>query len=77
MRRLLLIARMIVEAVFGLICSVDLFILPGIWNRRDHVALAMGELLGALIVILIGILCFKDVFKMFRLLRNSEISTAR
>jgi hypothetical protein len=46
--------------------------LPGIWKDRDHIALALGELLAALIFILIGLLCLKDVVKIIRALRASR-----
>jgi hypothetical protein len=70
-KRFLLGVRLTVEAIFGTICLVDLLLLPGIWKDRDHVALALGELLGAVVVILIGILCFKDVVRIARVLKTS------
>jgi uncharacterized protein YacL len=72
MKRILLIVRMIFEAFLGIICLSDLLLLPIIWKDRDHIALALGELLGALIFILIGLLCLKDVVKIIRALRASR-----
>ncbi|MBB5316209.1 hypothetical protein HDF09_000859 [Edaphobacter lichenicola] len=68
-KRFLLAVRLTVEAIFGTICLVDLLLLPGIWKDRDHVALALGELFGVVVVILIGILCFKDVVRIARVLK--------
>jgi uncharacterized protein YacL len=72
MKRILLIVRMIFEAFLGIICLSDLLLLPGIWKDRDHIASALGELLAALIFILIGLLCLKDVVKIIRALRASR-----
>jgi len=72
MKRFLLIVRLIVEALLGMVCLTDLLVLPEIWKDRNHVALALGELLGALVFILIGILCFKDVVKISQVLRGSR-----
>jgi hypothetical protein len=77
MKRFLLVVRLIVEAIFGTICLVDLLLLPGAWKDRDHVALALGELFGVVMVILIGILCFKDVIKIYRILRVSRSNSLR
>jgi uncharacterized protein YacL len=75
MKRILLIVRMIFEAFLGIICLSDLLLLPGIWKDRDHIALALGELLAALIFILIGLLCLKDVVKIIRALRGFPIKS--
>jgi hypothetical protein len=77
MKRFLLIVRLVVEAAFGTICLVDLLLLPGIWKDRDHIAIALGELFGVVVVILIGILCFKDVVKIGRILKSSRSDSSR
>ena len=62
-----------IEALFGAICFVDLFLLPQIWREKDdHLAIAMGKLLGVTVVVLIGVLCFKDVVRISRVLRGSQ-----
>jgi hypothetical protein len=71
MKRFGLVIRLILEAAFGLICMVDLLLLPQIWRGRINVAVTAGELLGVTVVILIGLLCFKDVLKIFRLLKRA------
>ena len=72
MKRFLLMVRLIAEALLGIVCLTDLLLLPEIWKDRNHVALALSELLGALIFILIGILCFKDVVKISQVLKGSR-----
>lgn len=93
MKTILLIIRLLVEAIFGLICMMGLFLLPGIRGqmllfiigylgmpRRYHPAelqhvnptITLGGLLGVAILLLIGALCFRDVFKTIRKLRVSH-----
>src|ERR1700722_13763071 len=72
MKRLFLVVRMIVEAVLGTICVADVFLLPQVWRERDYVGYALGQLLGCIILILIGILCLKDVIRIKRGLKASR-----
>ena len=76
MKRFFLIVRLAIEAVLGFLFVLDVFFLPQIWKHRDHVALALGELFGAVLCILIGILCFKDVVKIGQILMGSRPSSS-
>jgi hypothetical protein len=67
---------MISEAFLGIICLSDLLLLPEIWKDRDHIAILLGELLAALVFILVGLLCLKDVVKIIRALRASRSNPA-
>jgi hypothetical protein len=40
--------------------------------KRFHVAIMLGDFLWVTIILLIGTLCFKDVFKIIRKLRASH-----
>ena len=75
MKKFGLIVRFIVEGVLGTICLVDLLILPEIWRDKDHLALTLGKLFGVTVVIMIGILCFKDGVKIGRLLKASRVNS--
>jgi uncharacterized membrane protein YjjP (DUF1212 family) len=96
-KKVLLIIRLLVEAMFGLIC-IGLLLLPEVWNgtfrqqffiaiigflgmpHRYHASaefqrvnvITLGGLLVVTIVLLIGALCFKDVFKIIQNLRVSH-----
>jgi len=96
-KKISLIIRLLVEAMFGL-CMAALLLLPEIWNgtfrqqfyialigflgmpHRFHASaefqrvnvITLGGLLAVTIVLLIGALCFKDVFKIIRKLRVSH-----
>ncbi|WP_157466461.1 hypothetical protein [Edaphobacter aggregans] len=74
--KVFLIVRLVIEAVFGAVCFVDLLLLPQIWRERDQLALATGKLLGVTLVILIGILCFKDVVKISHVLKGTRPSSS-
>jgi hypothetical protein len=76
MKRFLLIVRLVVEAILGTVCLADLFLLPGIWKIKDNVPYALGQLFGAIVFILIGILCFKDVVRIRRELKASRSSSS-
>ncbi|HMH15782.1 MAG TPA: hypothetical protein VK578_21965 [Edaphobacter sp.] len=86
MERVLLVIRLLVGAVVGLICMIAfpqqlmLAILGYLgMPRRYHpaelqrfnFAFTLGDFLWVTIVLLIGALCFKDVFKIIRKLRAS------
>jgi hypothetical protein len=71
MKRFGLVIRLIFEAILGAVCLVDLFLLPEIWRHRDHISTALAELAGTIVFILIGLLCFKDVVKIVRILKGS------
>jgi hypothetical protein len=71
-KRSFLVVRLIVEAILGTLCLADLFLLPGIWKIRDNVPYALGQLFGAIVFILIGILCLKDVVRIRRALKASQ-----
>jgi hypothetical protein len=97
-KKVLLIIRLLVEAMFGLICMASLLLLPGIWRgtfpqqfiiaiisflgmpHRYHASaefqrvnvITLGGLLALTIVLLIGALCLKDVFKKSQKLRMSH-----
>jgi hypothetical protein len=70
MKRLLLIGRLVIEAILGLLCLLDALLLPQIWRNRAHVAQTIVELLGAIIFIMIGAFCIKDVVKIYRVLQG-------
>jgi len=85
MKKVLLI-RLLLEAMLGLICmiafpqQISLVVLGylGMPRRyhpaelqRFHGALVLGDFLWVTIVLVIGALCFKDVFKIIRKLRGS------
>jgi hypothetical protein len=83
-KKVLLIIRLLVEAVFGLICMIafpqqfilvilDYLGMPHLYHpaelQRFSVVITLGGFLWVTIVLLIGVLCFKDVFKMIQKLR--------
>jgi heme/copper-type cytochrome/quinol oxidase subunit 1 len=86
-KKILLIVRLLVEAMFGSICMIAFpqqFILVVLgylgMPRRYHpaelqrfdAAITLGAFLWVTIILLIGALCFKDVFKIIRKLRVSH-----
>jgi len=75
-KRFSLVLRLVIEVFIGMLCLSDLTLLPEIWRNKDHIGVALGELLGALFFILIGILCFKDVVKISRILKGSLPTTS-
>jgi heme/copper-type cytochrome/quinol oxidase subunit 1 len=90
-KKVLLVIRLLAEAMLGLICMMiaspqqfTLVVLGylGMPRRyhpaelqRFHIALALGDFLWVTIVLLIGALCFTDVFKMIRKLRLSYLES--
>jgi hypothetical protein len=91
MKNILLIIRLLVEAMLGLICT-GLLLLPEVWRgtfpeqfilgflgmpHRYHAradfqrlnVITPGGLLALTIILLIGALCFKDVFSKIEKLR--------
>jgi hypothetical protein len=96
-KKVALIIRLLVEAMFGF-CMAALLLLPEIWQGtfpqrfviatigflgmpyRFHASaefhrvnvITLGGLLAVTIILLIGALCFKDVFKLIRKLRVSR-----
>ena len=80
----MLVIRLLLEAMLGVICvfafpqQFMLVVLgylgmPRLYHppelQRFHVAIMLGEFLWVMIILLIGALCFKDVFKIIRKLR--------
>jgi hypothetical protein len=76
MHRLYLIARLVVESVIGMLCLSELLLLPDMWKERDHLVVALAQLLGAIAVVLVGVLCFKDVFKIAQILKGIRPSSS-
>ena len=86
MKKVLLVIRLLLEAMLGLICMIAfprqfMLVVLGYLGmprryhpaelQRFHVAIMLGDFLWVMIVLLIGALCFKDVFKIIRKLRAS------
>jgi heme/copper-type cytochrome/quinol oxidase subunit 1 len=84
--KVLLVIRLLLEAMLGFICMIAFpqqFILvvlgylgmPRRYHPEElrcfHVAITLGNFLWVTIILLLGILCFKDVFKIIRRLRAS------
>ena len=86
MKKVLLVIRLLVEAMLGLICMIAfpqqfLLVVLGFLGmprryhpaelQRFHVVFLLGDFLWVVIVLMIGIFCFIDTFKVIRKLRAS------
>lgn len=82
----MLVIRLLLEAMLGFICMIAFpqqIILVALGHlgmprryhpaglQRFHVAITLGDFLWVTIILLIGTLCFKDVFKIIQKLRAS------
>ena len=86
MKKVLLVIRLLVEAMLGLICMIAfpqqfLLVVLGFLGmprryhpaelQRFHVVFLLGDFLWVVIVLMIGVFCFKDAFRVIRKLRAS------
>jgi heme/copper-type cytochrome/quinol oxidase subunit 1 len=82
-KRVLLVIQLLVEAVLGLICLIAfpqqfLLVVLGFLGmprryhpaeQRFHVVFLLGDFLWVVFVLMIGVFCFKDAFRVIRKLR--------